>query len=59
MTISLGVEADTATMQAVADGTGGKHYNVPGGTDHTDDARPSSMPRSRRSPRPGRMKLVN
>lgn len=33
-TISLGVEADTATMQAVADGTGGKHYNVPGGADH-------------------------
>ena len=34
MTISLGVGADTATMQAVADGTGGKHYNVPGGADH-------------------------
>jgi Mg-chelatase subunit ChlD len=34
VTISLGVEADTATMQAVADGTGGKHYNVPGGSDH-------------------------
>lgn len=34
VTISLGVEADTATMQAVADGTGGKHYNVPGGADH-------------------------
>jgi Flp pilus assembly protein TadG len=34
MTISLGVEADTSTMQAVADGTGGKHYNVPGGADH-------------------------
>ena len=34
MTISLGTGADTSTMQAVADGTGGKHYNVPGAADH-------------------------
>jgi len=34
MTISMGVDADSSTMQAVADGTGGKHYNVPGGADH-------------------------
>jgi hypothetical protein len=34
MTISLGVDADTDTMQAVADGTGGEHFNVPGGADY-------------------------
>jgi hypothetical protein len=34
MTISLGVDADTDTMQAVADGTEGQHFNVPGGTDY-------------------------
>lgn len=34
MTVSLGIDADTATMQAVADGTGGTHYNVPGGSDY-------------------------
>jgi Flp pilus assembly protein TadG len=34
MTISLGVDADTDTMQAVADGTGGQHFNVPGGSDY-------------------------
>jgi hypothetical protein len=34
MTISVGVGADTSTMQSVADVTGGKHYNVPGGSTH-------------------------
>lgn len=34
MTISLGVDADTSTMQAVANGTEGTHYNVPGGSDY-------------------------
>jgi hypothetical protein len=34
MTISLGAGADTATMQSVADITGGKHFNVPGGSTH-------------------------
>lgn len=34
MTISLGVDADTSTMQAVADGTEGQHFNVPGGSDY-------------------------
>jgi hypothetical protein len=34
MTISLGIEADTATMQSVADITDGKHFNVPGGANH-------------------------
>jgi hypothetical protein len=34
MTISLGVDADTSTMQAVATGTEGTHYNVPGGSDY-------------------------
>ncbi len=33
-TISLGAGADTSTMQSVADTTGGKHYNVPGGATH-------------------------
>ena len=33
-TISLGAGADTATMQSVADTTGGKHYAVPGGATH-------------------------
>lgn len=33
-TLSVGVAADTATMQAVADTTDGKHFNVPGGSDH-------------------------
>ena len=33
-TISLGAGADTSTMQSVADSTGGKHYNVPGGATH-------------------------
>lgn len=31
VTISLGAGADTALMQSVADTTGGKHFNVPGG----------------------------
>ena len=31
MTISLGLNADTALMQQIADITGGKHFNVPGG----------------------------
>ena len=31
MTISLGLSADTALMQQIADITGGKHFNVPGG----------------------------
>ena len=30
-TISLGVEADTALMQEIADITGGYHFNIPGG----------------------------
>jgi len=34
-TLSVGVEADTATMQSVADTTEGKHYNIPGGTNYT------------------------
>ncbi len=32
MTISLGVNADAALMQQVADLTGGVHFNVPGGS---------------------------
>jgi hypothetical protein len=36
MTISLGVGADTSTMQGVADVTGGKHFNVPGGSSHQE-----------------------
>ena len=31
MTISLGLNADTDLMQDIADATGGKHFNVPGG----------------------------
>lgn len=31
MTISLGLNADTNLMQSIADATGGKHFNVPGG----------------------------
>lgn len=31
MTISLGLNADTGLMQDIADATGGKHFNVPGG----------------------------
>ncbi len=31
--LSLGVDADTSTMQSVADVTNGKHFNVPGGAD--------------------------
>ena len=31
MTISLGTGADTTLMQQIADITGGKHFNVPGG----------------------------
>ena len=31
VTISLGAAADTALMQQVADMTGGKHFNIPGG----------------------------
>ncbi len=31
MTISLGLNADTTLMQQIADITGGKHFNVPGG----------------------------
>lgn len=31
MTVTVGVEADTALMQQVADITGGIHFNVPGG----------------------------
>lgn len=34
MTISVGVGADTETMQTVADTTDGKHYNIPGGANH-------------------------
>ena len=34
MTIAVGINADTATMQSVADTTHGKFYNVPGGSDH-------------------------
>ena len=33
VTISLGTGADTALMQAVADLTGGIHFNIPGGSD--------------------------
>jgi hypothetical protein len=36
MTISLGVGADTEIMQQVADMTGGKHFNVPGGSSHQE-----------------------
>lgn len=32
--LSVGIDADTSTMQSVADVTNGKHYNVPGGTDY-------------------------
>ena len=35
MTLSVGIGADTATMQSVADIADGKHYNVPGGTNYT------------------------
>ena len=31
MTISLGLNADMELMQQIADMTGGKHFNVPGG----------------------------
>ncbi|MHC4879472.1 MAG: vWA domain-containing protein [Planctomycetota bacterium] len=31
MTISLGLNADTTLMQQIADTTGGRHFNVPGG----------------------------
>lgn len=31
MTISLGLNADTVLMQQIADITGGRHFNVPGG----------------------------
>lgn len=31
MTVSLGLSADTSLMQQIADITGGKHFNVPGG----------------------------
>jgi Flp pilus assembly protein TadG len=34
MTIALGVNADTATMQSVANTTDGKYYNIPGGVNH-------------------------
>lgn len=34
MTLSVGVKADTSTMQTVADVTKGKHFNVPGGANH-------------------------
>jgi Flp pilus assembly protein TadG len=34
MTIALGVGADTATMNSVANTTNGTYYCVPGGTDH-------------------------
>jgi Flp pilus assembly protein TadG len=33
-TLSVGSGADTATMQAVADGTEGKHFNIPGGANY-------------------------
>ncbi|MCE9554379.1 MAG: VWA domain-containing protein [Planctomycetes bacterium] len=36
MTISLGAAADANIMQQVADITGGKHFNVPGGTGGVD-----------------------
>jgi hypothetical protein len=36
MTISLGAGADTALMQEIADRTGGKHFNVPGGGNVAD-----------------------
>jgi hypothetical protein len=34
MTIALGVDADTATMQNIANTSKGKYYCVPGGSDH-------------------------
>jgi Flp pilus assembly protein TadG len=34
MTIAVGIGADTATMESVANATEGKFYNVPGGSDH-------------------------
>ncbi|MCG8585120.1 MAG: VWA domain-containing protein [Pirellulales bacterium] len=40
VTISLGASADTATMQTIADNTGGVHFNIPGGqpvADYEDD----------------------
>ncbi|MBN1590673.1 MAG: VWA domain-containing protein, partial [Pirellulales bacterium] len=35
-TISLGNAADTELMQAIADGTDGEHFNIPGGANVTD-----------------------
>ncbi len=35
MTLAVGIDADTSTMQSVADTTDGKFYYVPGGSDHT------------------------
>lgn len=34
MTIAVGVGADTSTMQAVANSTDGKFFNIPGGANH-------------------------
>lgn len=36
MTVTVGVEADTALMQQVADITGGIHFNVPGGATYAE-----------------------
>jgi len=36
MTVSLGINADTALMQQISDGTGGTHFNVPGGSSVAD-----------------------
>jgi Mg-chelatase subunit ChlD len=33
-TLALGVNADTATMQSVANTTDGKYFNIPGGANH-------------------------
>jgi hypothetical protein len=35
-TISMGAGADTSIMQQTADISGGRHFNVPGGTSHQD-----------------------